>query len=394
MNSKYQLKIIGKNPKRFIRNLIKLKISLYHMENHDQYSIIIVDDNGLKAIQKLKTSYQIKLIREYGYSRYKHLLKKYIWFFLSLFLAIIIIQGLSNVIFSVEVEHSKKEIRELILNDLETYGIKKYRFRVSYQKKEQIKKKILAKETDRIEWLEIERVGTKYIVSVEERIKNEAEKKKEAQNIIAKKDAMILRINATSGEVVKKRYDYVKKGDVLISGFITRDEKIVSKTKADGKVFGEVWYKVDIDLPKKYQVINKTGNSKKKIELKVFNKSLFLLQLNSYKTYQLQRKTLIKNPILPIGIYYTTIHETKEISKNYTHNNASQEAIKIASRKLLEKLGSEDRIISKKVLKKTEKNSRIIVEVFFKVEEDIKDTENIENIKIEDIEGEKSEPSN
>ncbi|MCI8346955.1 MAG: sporulation protein YqfD [Bacilli bacterium] len=394
MNSKYQLKITGKNPKRFLKDLIKLKISLYHMENHDKYSIIIVDGNGLNEIRKLKTSYQIRLVREYGYIKYKHLLKKYIWFLLSLVLSIIIIEGLSNVVFSVEVEHSKKEIRELILNDLETYGIKKYHFRVSYQKKEQIKKKILAKETDRIEWLEIERVGTKYIVSVEERIKNEGPKNRNAQNIIAKKDAMILRINATSGEVVKKRYDYVKKGDILISGFITRDEKIVSKTRADGKVFGEVWYKVNIDLPKKYQVINKTGKRKKKIELKIFDKSLFLFELNQYKTYQVQRKTIIKNPIIPLGIYNTTIHETKEISKNYNHNNASQEAMKIASRKLLEKLGDEDRIISKKVLKKTEKNSRIIVEVFFKVEEDIRDTENIENIKIEDIEGEKSEPSN
>lgn len=394
MNNRYKIKIIGKNTKRFITELINQKISLYHLENTNKFSIIIVDDEGLKKIQKIKTSYEVEIIKMYGLIRYKNLLKKYRWFLIALGLGIGLIYLLSNIIFSVEVEHSKSEIRNIILNDLKSYGIAKYRFRVSYNQKEEIKKKILAQETDRIEWLEIERVGTKYIVKVEERIKNEPKNNDTAQHIIAKKDAMILRISAISGEVVKKKYDYVKKGEVLISGFITRDEKVVSKTKADGSVFGEVWYQVEVDLPKQYHVINKTGQKKKKIELNIFNKSIFLFDFSKYKTYQVTRKNLLKNNIMPISLNYTTIYQTNEISKNYTYQNVSKEAITIATKKLKQKLHKDDQIISKKVLKKIEKDSRIVVDVFFKVEEDIKDTENIENIKIEDIEGEKNESSN
>lgn len=394
MNSRYKIKIIGKNPKRFIKDLVREKILLYHMESHEKFCMIIVDDDGLKFIQKMKTSYQIQVVKEFGIVRLFHLVKKYAWFLGSLCLGILMIQVLSHMVFQVEVEHSKSEIRELILNDLETFGIKKYHFVVSYQKKEEIKKKILAKETERIEWLEIERVGTKYIVKVEERIKNEVVESKTSQNIIAKKDAMITKIIATHGEVVKKRYDYVKKGDVLISGFIKRDDKIVSKTKAEGVVLGEVWYQVKVDLPKKYQEIHKTGKKKKKIEIQFFQKHFYLFDFSPYKTSKQERKTLIKDSIFPFSIHYTTIHETHEISRDYNHDNAEAEALEIASRKLSDQFGSKDRIISKKVLKKTEKNSRIIVEVFFKVEEDIIETENIENIKIEDIEGEKDESSN
>lgn len=394
MNNQYKLKISGKNTKRFITDLIKEKIALYHLENHEKYSIIIVDDIGLKKILKKKTSYKIEIIKEYGPVKYRHLLKKNFWFIIAIWIGIVIITVLSNMIFSIEVEHSKSEIREIIRNDLEEYGIKKYKFRVSYAKKEEIKKKILAKETDRIEWLEIERIGTKYIVKVEERIKNETKEEETSQNIIAKKDAMILRISATSGEVKKKKFDYVKKGEVLISGFITRDEKVVSKTKAEGEVFGEVWYKVEVDLPKQYKVVNKTGKQKKRLELRVFNKSIFLFNLSNYKTYQVNRKALTKNNIIPLSINYSTIYETNVIEENYTNNNVEKASIQIASDKLKEKIGKDDSIIYKKVLKKTEKNSRIIVDVFFKVEEDITDTENIENIKIEDIEGEKSESSN
>lgn len=394
MKNRYQIKIIGKDPKRVIKNLIKSKILLYHMENHEKFSMIIVDDEGLKFLKKMKTSYQIQVVKEFGMIRLSHLLKKYAWFIGAICLGILMIQILSHMIFQIEIEHSKSEIRELVLNDLETYGIKKYHFVVSYQKKEEIKKKILAKETERIEWLEIEQVGTKYIIKVEERIKNEVPESKTSQNIIAKKDAMITKIIATHGEVVKKRYDYVKKGDVLISGFIKRDDKIVSKTKAEGIVLGEVWYQVKVDLPKKYQVVHKTGKKKKKMEIKLFQNHFYLFDFSPYKTYKVKRKTLIKDNIFPISIHYATIYETHEIFKNYDHDNAEKEAIEIASRKLSDRFGKKDRIISKKVLKKTEKNSRIIVDVFFKVEEDIQETENIENIKIEDIEGEEDEPSN
>ncbi len=394
MNSRYKVKIIGKDPKRFVKEIITKKISIYQVENLDSDPIIIVDEEGLAKLKEIKTSYKIKVIREYGLIRIKHLIKKYSYFLMALLVGSLLLLLLSNMIFTVEVQHSKSEIRNLIKQDLKLYGISKYKFRVSYNKKEEIKKKILAKETDKIEWLEIERIGTKYLVKVEERIKNEVKTDNKAQNIIAKKNAMILRISATSGEVVKKKFDYVQKGDVLISGFITKDEKIVSKTKAIGSVFGEVWYQVQVDLPKAYKVVNKTGKSKKRLELTIFDKNIFLFDFNKYKTYQVEKKELLRNNILPVSLNYATIYETNEISKNYDISNVSNEAIKLASNKLKQKLGPKDKIISKKVLKKTERDSRIIVDVFFKVEEDITEEESIENIKIEDIEGEKSGTSN
>ena len=46
------------------------------------------------------------------------------------------------------------------------------------------------------------------------------------------------------------------------------------------------------------------------------------------------------------------------------------------------KLSEEDEIISKKILKKYEKDSKIEVEVFFRVKEDITDFVDISNIDI------------
>lgn len=391
MKNKYKLKIVGKNPKRFIRDLIQEKINIYSLENEKDYSIIIVDEDGYHLIKKKKTSYKISLMKEYGLIRCKHLLYKYSIFLTSLLVSFIVIKILSMMIFDIQIEHSKEEIRQLILQDLEEFGIKKYHFQASYDQKEEIKRKILRKETDKIEWLEIEKKGTKYIVKVEERIRNLKEEDKTPKNIIAKKDAMILTISATSGEVRKKKYDYVKKGEVIISGVITRDEKPMTKTKAEGEVFGEVWYQVSLSIPKKYKEVIHTNHQKKRIELKILNKSIFLLS-PKYKTYEVKRKQLIGNAILPFSLNYSKVEEVHIFKKDYDIDNIEKVAIKMAEKKLKAKLGKKDEVISKKVLKKREKNSKIDVEVFFKVKEDITEEESIKDLNLEELkEGDVSE---
>ena len=65
--------------------------------------------------------------------------------------------------------------------------------------------------------------------------------------------------------------------------------------------------------------------------------------------------------------------------------------MKLAIKSLKTKLKDEDVILNKKVLKKTINNSTIIVDVFFKVQEDITDYVKISG---ELQEGEESENSN
>lgn len=387
MNSKYKLKIEGKNTKRFIKDLIKMKILLYYMETNELYSIIIVDDDGYKKTMDIKTSYNITIVDLYGISKYKKAVKKYSVFLICLVFGVVLLEILSNVVFSIEVEHSKSDIRELVLNDLKEFGIEKYHFKVSYKEKEKIIKKILKKETERLEWLEIDSVGTKYIVKVEERVKNNIKKQTATQHIIAKKNAMILEISADSGEVKVKKYDYVQKGDILISGFISKDEEIKKKVRAEGIVFGEVWYNVEISVPKTYREVKYTKNTKKRLEVKFLNKSMFLFDFDKYQTYKIKRVNLLKNNILPIEINYSTIKETNEIVKKYNTKKGEQEALEMAEERLKRKLGVNATIISKNVLKKIEKDSRIVIDVFFKVKEDITDTENIDDIEIEELEG-------
>ena len=394
MTNKYKLLIVGKNPKRFLDNLISLKISLYDVKLTDKELTIVVDLDDYNKILKLKTSYKIKVIDYYGLVKYENILKKYNVFFICLIIGLVLIKILSSIVFDIDIEHPKSEIRELVLADLEEFGISKYHFKVSYDEKEKIIKKILHKETDRLEWLEIDSIGTKYVVKVEERIKNDPKIDNTFQHIVAKKDAMILQIEASSGEIKVSKNDYVKKGDILISGFITKDEEIKKKVKAVGTVYGEVWYQAEITLPKVYKEIKYTKNSKKRFQVKFLSHDFLLFDFKPYKTYESNNITLLENRLLPMSFNYSKVSETKKITKRYTGTKGEKEALKLAEKNLKKKLSVNDSIISKKVLKKTEKDSKIIVDIFFKVKEDITDTVNIDNIDITKQEGVKDESGN
>lgn len=384
MTNKYRIKITGKDPKYFLRHLIVKKIKLYNIvEDHDGISLT-VDEVDYAKILKMKTSYNIKIVNRFGVAKLRYLLLKYkyILFFLFLTLGLMII--LSHFIFFIDVIHSKEEMRELVENDLKEFGISKYKFRVSYAKKEEIRNKILEKEKDKIEWLEIDRIGTRYIVNVEERLIKDNKVDNEVRDIVAKKDAMILNIEAETGEIVRKKYEYVRKGDTIVSGTIKNKEDEVSKVKAEGKVYGEVWYSVTVELPKKYYEEKKTGKTSKALTLRIANKKISVPFSKDNRSYISEDSPILENNLIPIKLVLETKHEIEIIDKEYNMDNSSSEAIKLATKKLGDRLDEQSMILSKKVLKKTLKNSKIIVEIFFKVRENITDYKKIsKELKIE-----------
>lgn len=384
MTNRYRIKITGKDPKYFLRHLIVKKIKLYNIiEDHDGISLT-VDEVDYAKILKMKTSYNIKIINRFGVAKLRYLLLKYKYILSFLFLTLGLMIILSHFIFFIDVIHSKEEIKELVENDLKEFGISKYRFRVSYAKKEEIRNKILEKEKDKIEWLEIDRIGTRYIVNVEERLIKDNKVDNEVRDIVAKKDAMILNIEAETGEIVRKKYEYVRKGDTIVSGTIKNKEDEVSKVKAEGKVYGEVWYSVTVELPKKYYEEKKTGKTSKALTLRIANKKISVPFSKDNKSYISEDSPILENNLIPIKLVLETKHEIEIIDKEYNMDNSSSEAIKLATKKLEDRLDEQSMILSKKVLKKTLKNSKIIVEIFFKVRENITDYKKIsKELKIE-----------
>ena len=380
------IKVKGKNIERFIRRLNNHNIDILNI-NYLKYNTIIIRINkdDLEGLELLKTIYEIEIVGINGIDKIKQILKKNTYLIIGFIISIIILLILTNTIFEVVVIHNNKELRKTLLTELDNYGIKKYHFKKSYDDIQNIKKKILDKYQDEIEWLEIENVGTKYIVRVEERIITKEDNYYQDRNIVAKKDATLLKIEAIEGEVLKEKYEYVKKGDIVISGDIKLYEETKNKTMAKGKIYGEVWYKATIEYPYRYKEKNLTGKMKKVFALKIFNKYFEFFNFKKYKTKIRKDKTLIKHSFLPIKLVYEEQYETKEYSKKLTKKQAINKAITRVKKHINEKLDEKEYIIDTKKLKVDENNSKIILELFVSVCEDITDyAEIIEEEKIEE----------
>ena len=377
MLNKVKIKITGKNPNYFLNELINRNINIYHLSKNYKELIVIISYEDYLKILKIKTTYKIKVIKRFGISRIKELINRYLSYIIFFIIGIILNIFLSNIIFEIEVIHPKKEIINLVKKDLKELGIEKYRFKKNTNN---IKEKILLKEKDKIEWLEIENIGTKYIVRVEERKLNKKEELCTPRNIVSKKEAIILEIKSSTGEIVKKINDYVSKNEIIISGLIHNKEDIVSIKCAEGIVYGETWYKVRISIPKEYVLEELTNNNRYGLNIKIFNKDL---DINSkYKSFKRNDIITLHNSIIPININFTKYLETKIIKRLYTISNVDEIALNLSEKELNKKLRKDEEVLSKKVLKKSIKNSKIEVEVFMKVKEDITSYQDISNIEI------------
>ena len=380
--SHYIIKIEGRRPNSLLSLLIILKIPFIKKKETKDYLILEIEEEYFQKIKKLAPTYEITILKRTGKAYLIHLYKTKKIFLYSIIFAFLVIILLTNIIFSVRVVETDKEIKDMILTDLRENGITRFRFKVSYKRKEAIREKILEKEKNYLEWLEIEEIGTMYQVKVIRRINNPKEEELKPRSIVAKKKGRITRIEADYGEVTTKKNDVVDKGDTLISGLIKNKEEIKTKVAARGKVYAEVWYQVNLNLPTLYQEEIKTGNKKNTLEIIFLDKNIFISELFKYNNSISKETILYNSPLVPFRISFTKKEEIKLKQVAYQEDKALKKIKKLAADKLKQRIGNDIKILAINVLKKKTSADKIEVELFFKVEEDITSYESLENIDI------------
>ncbi len=385
LRSSIVLNIKGKNVNRFINKLVKQNIDILNIKYINYKEIEIrVFKSDLEKIEKIKSIYELSEVNSYGLIKIKKILIKNKILLFFMFIGFLLILLLTNVIFDVEVVHNKKEIQELLISELKKYGITEKKFVKSFNEIEKIKKEILEKYKDKLEWIEIERVGTKYIVRVEERKIPNSGVETQNRNIVAKKSAIIKTIIAENGVVVKNVNDYVKAGDVIVSGNIYLNEALKSVVRANGKVYGEVWYKSEVEMPFVYYEENYTSNTNKVLTLSFLNKRFELFNFNKFENKEIDEKNIVKHSFLPIKLSLETQREVKKTDKIYTIDEAIEMAKNKSISSMESKLNDKEYIISSKNLKVEIKESKIVLEMFFSVYEDITDYRIIEDKNIQE----------
>lgn len=370
--SKIELEIKGKNIERFIYKLAHNHIELLEIKyfKNNIVHIKIYKDDYPKII-KLKSIYEVDVIEAYGLIKLKKIISVNKFIIIAIFFGFALFIFLTNVIFKVEVIHSSSEVRNFLTYELKSFGMEPYSLKKNFKEISKIKNEILEKYPDKIEWLEIETVGTKYVVRVELREIPDKSHEEVNRNVIAKKDALIKKITAEKGVIVKTINSYVKKGDVIISGDVSLNEEVKGSVSATGEVYGEVWYTLTVEYPFVYYEERLTGKSKNVLALKLINKSFELF--SPFKDKKITETIIIKNSLLPIKLVKEKQDELIIVDQVLTEEEAINKAIELAREKMEKELQEQEYIVSDKILKVNIKEDKVALDVFFVIYENITD---------------------
>lgn len=365
----YVIQIKGKNPKRILSKLFKLGIDIYDIEYKKNVITFKTTYINYTKIKNIKTTYEITILRVSGINRIKYLFKRYRMFLIFFLLSIFVIILFTNFILFINYETESSELKTLLKSELKKNGVTLYSYRKSYHELETIKNNIKNDNKSKIEWIELERNGVVLNVRVIERKdKNKNIITDDVTDIVASKNGYIRKIYASSGEILKNKDDYVKKGDIIVSGNIFKNSNVVSRVRAKADVYAEVWYIIKANMSDTKTVLSKSNDGESRFVINVLNKDLILFKIN--KNISLEKENiLMKNNLLTLKI------QNKKNTHNIKKKYKDKEMISILYNNIIssmnKSLDTKEYIIYEKVLKNYKENGKMFIEVFIKTYENI-----------------------
>lgn len=369
--------VVNENSNKFLNYLIYNKIYYDSLNKYNEYFVLDVSYDDYLYIRR---RYKCHIVKYYGKKNIVNIYENNKYVLLSLIISFMLLFLLCNTIFDIKINSDDKDIVSIINDSLKDNGIDVYKRKVSFDKLNSIKNKILEDNKDTLEWIEIREKGCIYYIDVTPRVKsNNNVDNTSPSDIVAEKDGVIKHIVVHRGSKVIDNGDYVKKGDVLISGNIIKNENVIDKVHSEGVIYAETWKTVNISIPFKRidYVYKKTVNH---YYLDIFGHEFTISgKYDSDNTIN-KKSIVLDKPYLFFKLY-------KEEKKIYDYNEvilnaeeAYNEALNRSANIINKKLSSDEYIISKKVLKKEVKRSKINLEVFFKVYEKIGVTSEIQDM--------------
>ena len=367
---------------RFINICNSKKIFLWNMKR--KHSTIIRVNIGIRDFKRIKevakkTKCRVKIQKKRGIPFILHKYKKRKIFAIFFILLIIAVIALSNFVWNIEVIGNNKISAEEIIKDLADDNFKVGTSKTNLNTKNIIDK-IRLKRSD-LAWMGIEIKGTNAIVKiVEADLKPDIIKEEEYCNIVATKDAMIVKINAQNGTAVVKEGDIVTKGTVLIQGWLEGQFTGIRYVHANGEVQAKVWYSQKVSVPLKQTKKIKTGKEESKYSVKINNFEINLPKgvpkFQNYDTIETSKKLkLFSDFYLPIEINQKTYQEYEEQEVTYSIEEAKELGITQADESLKDQI--EEKQVTNKKINAEQIGANIEVEVIYEVLESIGTKEKI-----------------
>ena len=332
-----RVEVEGYYIERFINICQNKKVLIWNLNRQNGVKLYL--NIGIKDYKKLKniarkTNCKIKIKKKKGIPFILHRYKKRKIFAIFLIIIAFFIYTSSKYVWNVEVHVEDNLQIEQVAEDLADLGLKKGVLK-SKIKTDKLINEFRLKRND-VSWIGIDLKGTNAIVKiVKVDEKPDLLDNSEYCNIVASKSGVITKIIAQNGTPVVKAGDEVKKGDILIAGYMEgkyTDKRFVHSL---GEVQAKIKYQKNEKIYLKQENLKDTGKKEKKIQIKFNN-----FQINFYKTlsnfkiydtiYTEKKLKIFSNFYLPISIMEITNKEQIKENKIYS----IEEAVEFEKQKL------------------------------------------------------------
>ncbi|MFD2679945.1 sporulation protein YqfD [Bacillus seohaeanensis] len=371
------VKLEGKGVERVLNQLIRSNIYIWNVKRAGTETVtfyLSLHDvhNFRRAIRSFNC--KVTFLRGQGSPFLVKRSIKNAGFVLGALMFLFIIILLSNMVWGINIKGASPQVEHGIRKELEDIGVAKGKLQFFIPDVETIQQE-LSYRMNNITWVGVELKGTTFHFQVVEKNEPEELKKTGPQNIVAKKKAIITKMFVEEGQPQVEVNDYVKEGQLLVSGVIGNEDE-TKDVPAKAKIIGETWYKTSVELPldSKFEVFS--GNEKRKHYLAVGSWKIPIWGFGKHEYKQYVKETEEKNIKflkweLPVHYIEKTIKEKEEVNRKYSRKEAIKVAKKLAQNNLDSTLPEDAEIISQKVLHEKVENGKVKLNIHYKVIEDI-----------------------
>ncbi|MBM7543199.1 sporulation protein YqfD [Amphibacillus cookii] len=384
------IKVKGHYPERFFDLCTRHQIngwSIKKISNTECLGDINLSD--LKKVRQLrrKTRYKLSFVSKKGMPFLFTQLRRMKVLVVCFCLAFLIFIYLSQSIWMINIDGIPVEIEKQIRQSLDEYGVKKGKLKLFIESSSDIQLRLLA-DYPNLLWVGIKQDGIIYQLDVVPKRQVNEEESKSRKHLYAKKDGVISEMFVAKGRPLVEINDYVKKGQLLVTGELNQNDEDEDKDEDKGskelstveaEIYATTWYESKLNIPLVGQYQTETGNQSKKYSLQIGNFQLpfWGFWSNDFELQQVET-TLYKPSIgswqLPIALSVDQHREMLNAEINRTEEEATEIGIVQARKNLLNELGESAEIINEKILHQSIENGKVNLHVYFTVKEDIVNT--------------------
>nr|WP_270180594.1 sporulation protein YqfD [Alkalihalobacillus sp. CinArs1] len=372
-----RIKVVGSYTELFINRCIEYGIPIWNIKRIDEQTIVlslyISDIRRIRPHLK-RTRCKVRIHERKGFPFMVQRIVTSRGFLAGVIGSILLILILSNMVWAISVNGASPEVEHKLRKAAYELGIKKGKFIFQLPTNQEIQQE-LSESLKEVTWIGVKRNGTSYHFQVVQKQLPEKEPAADPRHIVAKKKAVITKMYVEEGQAKVKENAYVKPGQLLISGFIGKEEKS-QLVPARGKVYGRTWYVSSVDIPLNSSFVTHTGESKTNYSFRVygFNIPIWGFKAPDFKHYEVnERETNFRflKWQLPISISFKHMLETKEVERTYTNKEAVDAALTVAREDIKDKTAEDAEIKTEKILHEKVENGKVNVKIHFEVIEEI-----------------------